>query len=125
MKVKVCEEVGSEVKRSHNSEGHETSRHGWRFVSVCVGLAEKRLEPARIVSGLRVGVKRSRLDLLRDDVEDDVLIASPHHSPKCFVPLDGGAHVTGSGDWLAVNADDDVTLPEAGSVATEIGENLL
>lgn len=91
--------------------------------SVRVRLAEKkRLEPARIVSGLRVKVRRSRLNLLRDDGEDDVLVAPPHHSPQRLVPLDGGAHVTGRSDWVAVNADDDITFPEAGSVATEITE---
>lgn len=72
------------------------------------------------MSGLRVKVKRSRLNLLRNDGDDDVLVAPPHHRPQCFVPLDGGAHVTGRSDWFAVNANDDITLPEAGSGATEI-----
>lgn len=88
--------------------------------SVRVRLTEKQVEPARIASGLRVKVKGSRLNLLRDDGEDDVLVAPPHHSPQCFIPLDGGAHVTGRSDGFAVDADDDITLPEAGSVATEI-----
>lgn len=88
--------------------------------SVRVRLTEKQVEPARIASGLRVKVKGSRLNLLRDDGEDDVLVAPPHHSPQRFIPLDGGAHVTGRSDGFAVDADDDITLPEAGSVATEI-----
>lgn len=71
--------------------------------------------------GLRVKVKGSRLNLLRDDGEDDVLVAPPHHCAQCYIPFDGGAHVAGRSDWFAVDADDDVTLPEAGSVATEIG----
>lgn len=89
-----------------------------RFVGV--RLAEKQLEPARIGSGLRVKVKRSRLNLLRDDGDDDVLVSPPHQSPQCFVLLDGSTNVTGRSDWFAVNADDDITLPESSSVTPEI-----
>lgn len=109
-------EVGGGVK--DNSECPETHKH---LATVFVfDWLKKRLEPARIVSGLRVKVKSSRLNLLRDDGDDDVLVAPPHHSPQCFIPLDGDAHVAGRIDWFAVNADDDITLPEAGAVATEI-----
>lgn len=61
--------------------------------------------------------ERSRVDLLGDDGEDDVLVASPHHRPQRLVPLDGGADVAGRSDALAVDADDDVALLQAGSVA--------
>lgn len=67
---------------------------------------------------------RSRLDLLGDDAEDDVLVASPHHRPQRVVPLYGGAHVAGRGDSLAVDADDDVALLQAGSVTKQEEWNL-
>lgn len=110
------------VKRQQwRSWNTQTSGHCWRFLKVFVfDWLKKRLEPARIVSGLSVEVKRSRLNLLGDDGEDDVLVAPPHHSPQRLVPLDGDAHVSGRSDRFAVNADDDITLPEAGSVAAEI-----
>lgn len=56
---------------------------------------------------------RSRLTLLGDDGEDDVLVASSHHRSQRLVPFYGGADVTGRGDSLAVDADDDVTLLQA------------
>ena len=59
---------------------------------------------------------RSRLDLLWDDGQDDVLVSSPHHRSQRLVPLDGGAHVTGRGDPLVVDADDDITLLQASAV---------
>ena len=60
--------------------------------------------------------QRSRVDLLGDDGEDDVLVAAPHHRPQFIVPPDGGADVAGRGDPLAVDADDDVALLQAGPV---------
>lgn len=59
----------------------------------------------------------SRVDLLWDDGQDDVLVSSPHHRPQRLVPLYGGADVTGRGDLLAIYADDDITLLQARSVA--------
>lgn len=58
----------------------------------------------------------SRLDLLRDDGEDDILVASPYHRSQRLISLYGGADVTGRGDSLAIDADDDVTLLQASSV---------
>lgn len=64
--------------------------------------------------------ERSRFNLLWDDGEDDVLVASPHHRPQRVVPLYGGANVTGRGDSLAIDADDDITLLQASSVAKKV-----
>lgn len=60
--------------------------------------------------------ERSRVDLLGDDGEDGILVASPHHHSKRVVPLYGSADVAGRGDSFAVDADDDITLLQAGSV---------
>lgn len=78
------------------------------------------MEPAQVA--LSVLVSRSRLDFLGDNGEDDVLVSPPHHSPQRLISLDGGTHVTGRGDWLAIDADDDITLLQAGAVATEVKE---
>lgn len=86
----------------------------------CSWCCEKRVEPAWVA--LRVLVSRSRLDFLGDNGEDDVLVAPPHHSPQRVIPLDGGTHVTGRVDWLAIDADDDITLLQASTVATEMTE---
>lgn len=57
----------------------------------------------------------SRVDLFGDDGDDDVLIPTPHHQPQAVVPLDGTADVTGRGDALPIDADDDITLLQAPS----------
>lgn len=58
----------------------------------------------------------SGLDILGDNAEDHVLVASPHHHFQRFVPLYDSADITGRGDWLAVDADDDVFLLQASTV---------
>lgn len=68
--------------------------------------------------------ERSRLNLLGDDVEDDVLVASPHHCSQCVVPLYGGAYITGRGDSLAIDTDDDIALLQASSVTKQEEWNL-
>lgn len=65
------------------------------------------------------GHGRSRVDLIWDDGEDDVLVPSPDHHPQRLVPLDGAADVAGRGDALAVDGDDDVTLLQTTSVEAE------
>jgi len=57
----------------------------------------------------------SSVDLLGNNVQDHVLVPPPHHRPQLAVALDGGAHVAGGRDPLPVDADDDVTLLEAGA----------
>lgn len=59
----------------------------------------------------------SRLDLLRDDGEHDVLVASPHHCSQRLVLLDGAADVAGRGDSLAIDGDDDISLLQASAVS--------
>lgn len=39
--------------------------------------------------------ERSRVDLLGDDGQHDVLVTAPHHHPQILVSLDGGADVIG------------------------------
>lgn len=58
---------------------------------------------------------RSRLNLLWDDGEDDVLIASSHHCSQPLVPFYGIADITGRGDLLTIDADDDISLLQASS----------
>ena len=41
------------------------------------------------------GPRRSRVDLLRNDVEDDVLVPTAHHGPQRVVSPDGCADVVG------------------------------
>lgn len=63
----------------------------------------------------------SRLNLLRGDGEDDVLVASSHYRLQRLVLFYGSADVAGGGDWLAIDADDDVRLLQASSdTETEI-----
>lgn len=57
----------------------------------------------------------SRLNLLWDDSEDDVLVASSHHCLQRLVPFYGVADVAGRGDLLAIDADDDISLLQASS----------
>lgn len=56
---------------------------------------------------------------LRNDGEDHVLVASPHHCPQDVARSDNLADVAGRGDLLAVDADDDVSVLESRSVARE------
>lgn len=56
---------------------------------------------------------------LRNDGEDHVLVASPHHCPQDAARSDNLADVAGRGDLLAVDADDDVSVLESRSVTHE------
>lgn len=61
----------------------------------------------------------SGFHFLRNDGEDHVLVASPHHCPQDVARSDDLADVAGRGDLLAVDADDDVSVLESRSVARE------
>ena len=67
----------------------------------------------RVPLGRPPGPRRSRVDLLRNDVEDDVLVPTAHHGPQRVVSPDGCADVVGRGDACVVDANDDVALLEA------------
>lgn len=84
---------------------------GWKTLRASSGLLDWSL--SRLLAH---SAERSRLDLLRHDGEDDVLIASPYHRSQRLISLYGGADVTGRGDSLAIDADDDITLQQASSV---------
>lgn len=60
--------------------------------------------------------ERSRVNVLGDDGEHDVLVPPPDHHSQRVVPLDRAADITGRGDSLAVDGDYDVTLLQATSV---------
>lgn len=55
----------------------------------------------------------SRVNLLRNDGEDGILVATAHHQSQGPVPLDGAADFSGGRNALPVNADDDVMLLQA------------
>lgn len=61
----------------------------------------------------------SCFNFLRNDGEDHVLVASPHHCPQDVARSYNVADIAGRGDLLAVDADDDVSLLESRSVAQE------
>lgn len=60
--------------------------------------------------------ERSRVNVLGDDGEHDVLVPPPDHHSQRVVPLDRAADITGRGDSLAVDGDYDITLLQATSV---------
>lgn len=87
------------------------SVHNW------LGNTESQLGIGRLVSELNVcSFSWSRLDLLGNDGEDGVLVASSHHRSQRLLTLYGGADITGRGDPLAIDADDDVTFTQTSSV---------
>lgn len=102
-----------------SDKGHFLSQAlqaGWRWgVKVCT--TDSRMSDALHTHSVKVWEPahgwawgRSRVNLLRNDGEHDVLIAPSYHCPKSLVFLDGRADIAGWCDPLTVDADYDIAL---------------